>query len=429
MTTQILDALGNEQARFESTAGVEEGVLASLSLAGLTAGFHTLVVEAVDRAGNRTRVEQPLSVGIASLAVSATPVFFSPNADGQADSASLAITGDAANDLDLRVQTGLGGVTRTLRSGPFEGDSIVVVWNGLTDAGFVAEDSVYTVTAVATRGAALAIQETTVVLDATAPRVVIDALSDGDVVALPLAIQGSFSDENFASASIRSDGRALASLGAPRDGVLAVLSGLTDGPVSLEFVAEDRALNSTRLERAVVIDSTAPLVELTNPTAGAFVSGLRPTSIAWSTREENPDRWEVTVQSSGTFRVVASGSGAPPSGALADLSGLPSDDATLSVEVVDRAGQVGRDARTVQVDALDPVAEIVTPRAAASVRDGAPIEWTVSDANLDRFELELTSDVAIPGVRIAEGDASSSAFVSSVPAETNEGVVFLRLEA
>jgi RTX calcium-binding nonapeptide repeat (4 copies)/Domain of unknown function DUF11 len=150
------------------------------------------------------------------------------------------------------------------------------------------------------------------------------------------------------------------------------LSGLTDGSHTLTVTATDAAGNTTALSRAWTVDTTAPVVALTQKPASP--SGNSNPVLAFSVDD-------------GTAAVVCTIDGTPLPGCASPqaLTGLTDGSHTFRVTATDVAGNQGLTSHTwtvdtsVPVDTTPPVVSVTSAPAALSALTTAAIGYTVDD--------------------------------------------------
>ena len=272
-------------------------------------GDITLRLLGRDLAGNEG--ETFVSLNLASRTnliqdLEATPRLFSPNGDGRRETSSIRF----ALDIDARVFLTLlepGDVpVRTLVDGQVLGFGAAVrPWDGKTDGGDDAPDGLYAVLLRAELPGNPSVNQeerVTVIVDRTPPVVVLDAPEPDGFLTGEAAIQGSIEDERIQSyvISITNEPAApvwteLARGNANRmNAILARLDALEDGDYAVRVEAEDQAENRAEVIIPFEVDNTAPVVTLTGPAEGSFLSGASgPTPVLGTVVEEHLETYRV----------------------------------------------------------------------------------------------------------------------------------------
>ena len=176
----------------------EAGWLGEGDTSNIPSGAYSIRLRIFDYAGNITNIERSVTVyNVGIYNVSATPAYFSPNADGQQDATNIRASITALCDWTLKINAPQGGVVRTFTG---NGTTIDQPWDGKDTAGATAPDGVYTYTIDATDPATgtNATQATgEVSVDNTLPTGSISEPASGAVVADSVAVKGLCDDANF----------------------------------------------------------------------------------------------------------------------------------------------------------------------------------------------------------------------------------------
>ncbi len=190
------------------------------------------------------------------------------------------------------------------------------------------------------------------------------------------------------------------------NGVAAAVSGntysatvpLTEGSNTLQAVAVDAAGNQGVATRGVVLDSTAPTLNILKPTDGAYVKDVRIDGVV-------ADATNVTVTVEGAPLAVADGH-------FTKVLTLPEGQHQLHFVATDAAGNVTALTRTVKVDTTAPVLSGVSPAQGSlinaqvvtvtgSATDAAPVTVTVDEVEAS---LGAGGQFTAEGVPLEEGD-------------------------
>jgi len=129
----------------------------------------------------------------------------------------------------------------------------------------------------------------------------------------------------------------------------------SDGPMTLRLVAEDLAGGRAEDRSLVTVDNTLPVVSLTTPAEGDFVTG--PLDVLGTASDANLARFTLDVAPTGSsqFSPLASGEASVSGGVLTSWRALPPDgEVTLRLEAEDEAGNRSTAVVTVVVDTVPP---------------------------------------------------------------------------
>ena len=142
-------------------------------------GWYTVRVEVLDHVNRPASVEMPLALNRVLSSVTRTRSSISPNGDGVYDTTSVSYTLLGTATASVVVENGGGTVVRTVQA-PIEqaaGSYSGVVWDGRNDGGTVVPDGTYQVRVVATNSVCTMSIARSVLVDATAPTITIDAIT------------------------------------------------------------------------------------------------------------------------------------------------------------------------------------------------------------------------------------------------------------
>ena len=402
-------------------------------------GDMTLRLLGRDLAGNEG--ETLVSLNLASRTnliqeLEATPRLFSPNGDGRRETTSIRF----GLDIDARVFLTLlepGDVpVRSLVDGQMLGFGAAVrSWDGKTDGGDDAPDGLYAVLLRAELpGNPNVNQEerVTVIVDRTPPVVVLEAPELDGFLTGEAAIKGTIEDERMNSyvISLTSEPAApvwteLARGNANRmNAVLARLDGLEDGDYALRVEADDQAENRADVIVPFEVDNTAPVVTLTAPSEGSFLSGaggLVP--VLGTVVEEHLEIYRVefapgAAPSPDAFVEIFAATELPTADELTrwDVSSLDDGPFTLRLIAGDRAGQTGEARVLVTVDNTPPVVAIDDPPEGGFLIGVQNLVGTASDEHLTSYAVSMApgeKEVAATFTDIGSGVSSVTDALSS----------------
>lgn len=416
------------------------------------AGEYVLRLTASDTAGNSRTREISIVVNATDPLIdslSATPLIFSPNGDGRADSAAVGFTTTAAARVSIEVLSG-NSVIATLQAqtelppGPH-----TVTWTGLDPSAAPFADGEYAVrvSAVGVGDPGRTQMELiTIAVDTTAPEVTVTGPVEGAYLTGDVGVTGSVSDANINAYEVRF-GTAVTgpTILLDEDGqnrlahTFGTLSGLADGAHSIRVTASDRALNTTTVDRQFSIDGQSPLLTLTAPATGTLI-GSEPAivEIHGSVLETNLEQWTLRFGVGLTpvsWTTLVTRTSAPATAQLGswDTSGLLDGTYTLSLLATDRAGAASELRVQVIVDHTAPDAVIRQPADGARLSAASPIVGDAGDANFVTATLELSAGppaTAFEYVTLATLSAPvSNGILHDLTGLPGDGVYTLRLTA
>jgi len=244
------------------------------------------------------------------------------------------------------------------------------------------DEGPYTLQVVATDAAEnVRTLEVPFTLDAAPPAVAIDSPPDGAFLAkgpLPVPVVGRATDPNLESDTLGfGAGSAPASLTTIAEGTASAVAAswdvrfLPDGVYTLALAARDRAGQTAEARSRVTLDGLAPVVSLTLPSLGGYVTAPGP--IAGSATDANLAAWKLEsapgpAATAFQWSPLGSGTAEVREAALADWSPLPPDGLyTLRLSARDRVDHTASTVATVTVDTTPPAA----PRGLAAVVERA----------------------------------------------------------
>ena len=404
------------------------GTLGVLDVAGLDQPG-VIRIEAIDRLGNESETLVPVTFDTPDPLVGnfeVSPSVFSPNDDGQIESAAISYMLDEPAQVDL-VITDTGGQplaqlalddTQAAGGHTFE-------WSGRDDGGMVVPDETYRaqIHAVATDdpGHEASIGRDMVV-DTTSPSIMLIRPESGysggtglaEVQVDDLHLQ-SISYELTGDDQTIEAGQFPAESGNDRYGLFN-LDDLEERMYSLTVTAQDRGLNRGEQSLEFTIDRTEPEVTLISPLDGQHLRSESDVGyqVAGTVDEDNLLRWEVAVSAAGpepVWQVLAESDALPDSEVLMEWHpDLDDGDYLLRLLAVDQAGNRSEVIREIVVDGTSPEAGITQPAAGNWYGPEIEVTGTADDAHLAIYEL----DVAVVDGGEVTGDWSNEA-VSDVP--------------
>ena len=328
-------------------------------------GTHFVTLAATDQAGNTASLVRSLVRDDQAPVVAFTrPAEGAVTREGRTE---VAGTVQDASPVRLMVN----GIAMEVVDGAFRG-TVPLAGEGRTAIVAAATD------AAGNEGRA----ERAVVRDTTPPALVMDAPAEGRVTrAAEVEVTGRVADS---TAVVLTLGGAPVSVGA--DGRFTATAPLgAEGTNALDLVATDAAGNASRVERGVVRDTEAPVVDILAPAAG---TPTRASAVAVPGVVR--DRTAVRVTVNGVTAVVDSAGGFSAEVPL-DAEGANA----IAAVATDAAGNEGAAATEVVRDTQAPVITVTHPVDGLVTRDSAvAITGRVQDAGavtlrLDGAEVEL----------------------------------------
>ena len=259
----------------------EAGWLGDGDTSNIPSGAYTIRLRIFDYAGNITNIERSVTVyNVGIYNVSATPAYFSPNADGQQDTTNIRASITALCDWTLKINAPQGGVVRTFTG---NGTAIDQIWDGKDTAEAIAPDGIYTYTIDAkdTASGQNATQASgQLTLDNIPPTASIATPAPGAVISDTVAVKGLCDDANFSYWKLTfGQGASPASWnyiynggtplqpdaeGNPRLFSNWSVTGLAGGDYVLRLEAWDQAGNKFTANTPVVVQNAGPdIIDLT----------------------------------------------------------------------------------------------------------------------------------------------------------------------
>ena len=231
----------------------------------------------------------------------------------------------------------------------------------------------------------------TVVLDTTAPSVAFTAPLNGDAVRgtidIFLASADPLPGSGVTEVVVTLDGEPLVVLTeAPFETALDTTL-LDDGSHVLEATATDGLGNTSgAVSITVLVDNTPPVVEVTAPSDGAYVSGTADFEVDVSDATSGLVLATTTVGGAAPTeddsKVYATPVAADTLYGAEDTTLRPDGPATFTATARDAAGNVATATVTVTVDNSNPTTALVSPQDGDVVRGTLRIEGNAADANL-----------------------------------------------
>ncbi|MCR4317342.1 MAG: FG-GAP-like repeat-containing protein [Planctomycetes bacterium] len=275
-------------------------------------------------------------------------------------------------------------------------------------------------------------------VDSTAPVVTLVSPSGGEILrgGDPLTVTWSTADANANAVSIdyTTNGVAFVSLASSidDDGEETVIVPSINSPsFKIRVTATDKAMRSGigGSNSGIVVDSSPPVVTVTSPAGGEFISGAGALNVTWTSVESNKGLVDIHYTTDGISYVLLS-AGTPDDGAtVVTVPSLGTSTFRIRVTATDDAGFSGSDLSggPLTIDAANPAVVVTYPAGGEFLSGGstATILWTVTETNRDVASIEYSSDGATYLALLAPTDDDGSESVT-LPA-LNSGTVRIRV--
>jgi hypothetical protein len=304
-------------------------------------------VVAQDAAGNQATVSVTLHVAQGPLTVQIT----SPAANAVVRGPMIDVSG--TTNQDLHVDVDVNGETASVLNGQFTAK--VPVLEGTQTLRATARDA----------AGRTATTDVTVRIDTIAPAITLAEPAAGVITnAATVRVSGSVTDTS--AFTLQLDGRDVPIA----NGQFSVDAPLTsEGPITLTLVATDIAGNSSTKTIDLIVDRTAPAIDIVSPTPSALMSGL-------------PIVVQGNVTDATTVAVTVDGTPATRTSETwqASFDTLPDGAHTFTVTATDAAGNVATKTVTATLDTQPPVLTITSPAPGTLTRfDVIDVSGTVQD--------------------------------------------------
>ena len=323
----------------------------ALVLTSLSQGVHTVVVRATDAAGRTTSASRSASLWTRSCRRYRSPHRQPGSTSTQraCRSASARPTRTSrASPASLTPQQRLPARVRRVFTSLAQGDHTVVV--AATDqAGNVGQASV------------------SFRVDTIQPVVAVSFPTAGaHVASTSVAVAFSATDASPLTFECNVDGAGFSTCSSPLN-----LTSLTQGAHSVVIRATDPASNTQSVTRNFIVDTVAPAVSITSPTAGQYFNSTS-ASVSFSATDANLA--SVTCQlDTGSATACTS---------PRNYASLSQGEHTVIVAATDQAGNASQASVSFRVDTIQPIVAVSFPAAGAHVAStSVAVAFTASDAS------------------------------------------------
>jgi len=352
------------------------GDVLSRQITDLMDGPHTIVVTALDLAGNSNSTEITIWIDATAPALQ----IISPSAGSFGNSISLTVEW-TVSDL-----VGIGSVWLRFDDGP---------WVNVTSMTSYVSDSlsegVHTITFNATDALGnYAVSSFTHTIDLTPPFMEITAPAEGEFLGPSVRVSWAASDDRGISRSAtRLDG-------GPWQDVQAssrykVFSGLAGGLHTIEVMVVDLAGNALCDTVTFEVDSTAPFLSVTSPSDHAYL-GTGTVEVTWTSFDDGTGMDRHSVSCDGTSWTDVEGT--------SFTFHLPDGTYALSVRAYDLVGNMAEVSLTVVVDTAGPSVMMISPSDGSFGNDtGLMARWAADDVTSGIGHYEISVDGAT-GIRV-----------------------------
>lgn len=214
-----------------------------------------------------------------------------------------------------------------------------------------------------------------ITLDTIPPQINITNPTEGKAVNTPtLSVTGSIIDQNKDTVTVEVNNgspQPLTLIGSNFSGTVT----LNPGSNTLAFNATDKAGNSTRITRSVILDVDTPALAITSPISGAILSGTA--TITVESSDGTSGVASVALFVDGQLKTTLN---KPPFNFTLDTSTFASGLHTITVRATDRAGNESEASVSVTIDNTAPVVTITSPTSGAVVSGSITISVQANDA-------------------------------------------------
>ena len=197
---------------------------------------------------------------------------------------------------------------------------------------------------------------------------------------------------------------------------------LADGPHSVTATIKDKAGNATGASTSFAVDTDLPVVELTEPAAGANLAITQPRiAIAFrDTQGVNLESRKFLVNGVDQTALFTLTDNASPAVLAAGALTLPEGTNTITAEIADLGGNTGRLAATFLVDVTAPTGSVAAPLVRTnSSTPAARVSYADAGSGIDvtsvRLELDGADVTSLFAITSEEANGTLSPALSDGP--------------
>ena len=388
---------------------VKDIILGSWNASGLD-GTWTIKLTAFDSAGNQSTAVVTVDLGQRKNLIQdlqATPRTFSPNNDGKIDSASIQYTLTDSCQVMITVSDETGVVRKTSSTDAPSAGAYTFVWDGSDNSGSIVPDGSYTIrlnAALSSNPSVIQDETVTVIADSILPVIDIKQPLNNSYLRNDLPVTGAIIDQNLLEYSISYSGDAgtvlIDKANQSRENyIFGLLNGLSESSYLLNIYAKDLGENVTEEHIAFTIDRTPPKVAIEMPVEGEiYGTGRNSVPVQGLITEKNLDLFSLqygTGDDPSQWTTLLNGTAIPAdpqlfSWKVGKSDGIADGLYSLSLSAKDKAGLTGEARVRIIIDNTPPEVAITVPPNGGYVRAPIDIKGTASDANPERYTLELS---------------------------------------
>jgi subtilase family serine protease/Tol biopolymer transport system component/flagellar hook assembly protein FlgD/fibronectin type 3 domain-containing protein len=417
-------------------------------------GIWTIRLTSTDATGNRSLTSVTVNLDQRKTLIkefTITPLIFSPNGDGKSDAAGLRYEVTDAVQATLEIRDAEGLIRRTLSEMLPSAGTYVFAWDGNDDGGSLVPDGQYEVSLTAALSSNPSVTQTESValtVDATPPNIALEQPQNDSFFRSDVPVVGTIYDDNLVAYSSTYAGGTFGPTildqgNQSRDSYhFGIMSDLPEEKIDLLITATDGGDNVAEMRVSLTVDRTPPVVDLERPGKDEYYgNGKSRVDVAGRIVETNLDRYGLRygLGSNPSEWVELLGGDTPP--AEPDLfswkvgkdDGITDGIYTVSLYARDKAGQASEQSVRLIVDNTSPEVSLSTPVGGAYIRTADPIKGTASDANIEKYSLEIAEGPCGNAFRWATFETSLSSVTDGMlatwPAVPSDGDYCLRLTA
>ncbi len=353
---------GIQGYQYKLDAAAYSGMIGAdtFTFTGLSDALHTVIIKAIDNAGNikTATIQFRVDTIAPSLSIS------SPGNNSYSTSASVTVSWSATDG-----GSGVQGYQYRIDGGAWSALSLPTVshaFGGLLDGGHTVNVRAFD------NGNKLSIKSVTFTVDTVAPTLVISNpvnLYITNSTSVTVFYNGTDATSGIQGYQYSLDGAGYSGTAAP---IFHLFSGLSNALHYVNIKAVDKAGLTTIKRVNFTVDNVAPVLTISTPASGAYLNSSS-VAVTWSATD-------VTTSISGYQYRMDGGAWSTEAMVLTNtFTGLSETTHTVEVRAFDQANNVRTVSVTFTVDITDPIVNITSPADRALV-GSAVVTWTGSDA-------------------------------------------------